>query len=387
MNCTVTLEPPVPLELEEEFCKKLGFISEAVLSFSFNSGSPQVVKLTLHDHDAPDPALLERSIQSLARSVSSTRLPETKTLVQSLGTGKYSKDPHQELISRGEIVAFGPGRHGFGPRMLLLLEALDREIKSYGSRIGAISRSYPSLIASGDLQKCRYMSAFPNSLCFVQHLREDLEVIRSFSSSVSVEHGKAKFESSVLTPPECLLSPNICFHTYSSLAGSRIGSTIVTAAGKCFRYESRSLAALDRLWEFNMREIIFLGSQDFVVESRSAAIESLTTMFKEWGLDFRVSTATDPFFTDDFASLATFQLAFELKFEMLTTIPYLGKPIAAGSFNYHRDFFGESFDIRQRNSNEVVHTACVGFGLERLALAHLAQFGVEETLLRFDIEP
>ena len=33
-----------------------------------------------------------------------------------------------------------------------------------------------------------------------------------------------------------------------------------TAAGHCFRYESRNIRGLERLWDFTMREIIYCGA-------------------------------------------------------------------------------------------------------------------------------
>jgi seryl-tRNA synthetase len=50
--------------------------------------------------------------------------------------------------------------------------------------------------------------------------------------------------------------------------------------------------------------------------------------------------------------------------------------VALGSFNYHQDFFGRSFGIAD-GGGEPVHTACIGFGLERLVLAFLAQYGLD----------
>ena len=38
------------------------------------------------------------------------------------------------------------------------------------------------------------------------------------------------------------------------------------------------------------------------------------------------------------------------------------------SFNYHQDHFGTLYGIKSREG-AVVHTACVGFGMERVALA------------------
>ena len=44
------------------------------------------------------------------------------------------------------------------------------------------------------------------------------------------------------------------------------------------------------------------------------------------------------------------------------------KPTAIASCNYHLDHFGHAFGI-QTADGRPAHTACIGFGLERIALA------------------
>jgi seryl-tRNA synthetase len=45
------------------------------------------------------------------------------------------------------------------------------------------------------------------------------------------------------------------------------------------------------------------------------------------------------------------------------------------SFNYHQAHFGEIWDIGTA-SGGVAHTACVAFGMDRLALAVFATHGI-----------
>jgi hypothetical protein len=47
-----------------------------------------------------------------------------------------------------------------------------------------------------------------------------------------------------------------------------------------------------------------------------------------------------------------------------------------GSYNYHQDFFGRHLDIRLPD-DAPASTGCVAFGLERLAFAFLAQYGLD----------
>ena len=52
------------------------------------------------------------------------------------------------------------------------------------------------------------------------------------------------------------------------------------------------------------------------------------------------------------------------------------RPTAIISLNYHQDHFGHLFGIRTADG-EVAHTACVGFGLERIALALYRRHGFD----------
>jgi seryl-tRNA synthetase len=52
------------------------------------------------------------------------------------------------------------------------------------------------------------------------------------------------------------------------------------------------------------------------------------------------------------------------------------EPTACMSFNYHRDHFGTAWNLRDA-AGEVMHTGCVAFGMDRLALALFATHDVE----------
>jgi seryl-tRNA synthetase len=150
----------------------------------------------------------------------------------------------------------------------------------------------------------------------------------------------------------------------------------ITALGKCFRYESSNLSGPERLWDFNMREIIFVGPADYVLSAKNRLVELSAHFLDELGVAYEISSASDPFFVDSYAVQAAYQQGFDLKFELLAPLPYSGKKLAVGSINYHQDFFGRSFAIE--TTAGAAHTGCIGFGYERLALAFLAQHGVDQ---------
>jgi seryl-tRNA synthetase len=63
-----------------------------------------------------------------------------------------------------------------------------------------------------------------------------------------------------------------------------------------------------------------------------------------------------------------------LKYELVLPITSTEKPTAIASSNYHLDHFGRAFGIRTADG-ATAHTACVGFGLERIALGLFTTHG------------
>ena len=83
------------------------------------------------------------------------------------------------------------------------------------------------------------------------------------------------------------------------------------------------------------------------------------------GLDVDAVTANDPFFGRSGRMLAANQLDEALKIEIVTPIASPDLATAITSANLHLDHFGRNFGITTADG-EVAHTACVGFGVERV---------------------
>ena len=218
-----------------------------------------------------------------------------------------------------------------------------------------------------------------HSVSFVGRFRENLEAIRAYSGNV-----KAALETGAPPPQpppgalaemEQVLSPAVCYHAYRGLQGGTVPSGLeaVWATGKCFRYESGNLTGLDRLWDFTMQELVFIGEAARVQQAREALMLRAAAFAREAGLAFTLQTANDPFFIDQYAARAAYQEIFELKYELRLALPHLGRDLAAASFNYHQDYFGGRFAIAAPSGP--AHTACAAFGLERWAYAVACQFG------------
>ena len=119
--------------------------------------------------------------------------------------------------------------------------------------------------------------------------------------------------------------------------------------------------------------IVCLGEPDTVVAWRDTWRERAMGILTRVGLEPAQAIASDPFFGRTGRMLAANQRADELKFELLVTV--VGPaPTAVASFNYHQDHFTQTYGITMASGGPA-HTACLGFGLERIVLALLRTHG------------
>ena len=293
------------------------------------------------------------------------------------------------LMRDGDIYPEGAGVVSRGGKFLTLIVRLDRLFEKLAvSQFSASINNYNTLIPSDWLRRAGYFTSFAHSVTFAMHLREDYDNLENFS--VRHKNGKTLHFSSMeeLSVPEYCLSPAVCYHTYGTLEGQQLndgdsGVKAYTAMGRCFRYESKNITALDRLWEFSMREIVFVGEKEQVIAMRKKSIALFWQFVEILDLTAKIETASDPFFSTEFKSLRFFQLLNDLKYELLVPVKE-DRHIAAASFNYHEHFFGQKFNIKTAGG-EPAHTACAAFGLERFAYALLAQVGYDQSMERIDI--
>ena len=125
---------------------------------------------------------------------------------------------------------------------------------------------------------------------------------------------------------------------------------------------------------FRQREHVRLGAPAQVHAFRDLWIGRARALFASFGLPFDIAGASDAFFGRAGKLLAANQREEGLKFELLVPIASPGHPTACVSFNYHRALFGRAFGIEMA-AGEIAHSGCVGFGVERIALALFRRHG------------
>jgi seryl-tRNA synthetase len=261
------------------------------------------------------------------------------------------------------------GRTGLYQRVMDALDALVTRQRDPASEV----MRFPPLIGRRVLEKSGYLKSFPNLLGCVCCLH---------GSEAEIGRSVARWEvgddwTTDLTSADVVLTPAACYALYPIVASRgavpAAGLTFDVAAD-CFRHEpSRSL---DRLQSFRMREFVCIGSAERIAAFRSDWIGRARELANRLGLPHEVETANDPFFGRAAQILAISQKQNELKFELLVPALSEEKPTACMSFNYHKDHFGVTWDMRASDGTPA-HTGCVAFGMDRLTVALFAMHGTD----------
>jgi seryl-tRNA synthetase len=283
--------------------------------------------------------------------------------------------PDDPLAGLGESLFHAMGVDGVYARTALYLHIVER-LEDYITRQrepGVEVMRFPPVMSRKQLEKSGYLKSFPNLLGCVCALHGSEASIRG-----AVErHESGGDWTSSLSASDLVLSPAACYPLYPIVATrGRLpsGGLQFDIEADVFRHEpSRSL---DRLQSFRMREFVRIGSAEEIVEFRERWMAQALRLAGELCLPFAIEVANDPFFGRVGQMMAVSQRQQALKFELL--IPYFAgaSPTACMSFNYHREHFGNVWGIRDVNE-ELAHTSCVAFGIDRLAVALFANHGVE----------
>ena len=278
----------------------------------------------------------------------------------------------QSLFDREVLLPSGvPGVFGHGSAFLAVLTALERLIDTACRPDRPEPVAFPPVIPRTILQKTGYMENFPQLCGSVHAFQGDDAAHRALVERVQ--------EGGDWTPwlrqADVVLAPAGCYPVYPTLAGTLpLGGRLFDLTAHCFRHEPSDDPA--RMQAFRLRENVRAGTPDDVRAWRTVWMDRAPELLGGLQLDVHLDTASDPFFGRGGRMMKASQQAQRLKFELLVPIWPGMEPTAVASFNYHEDHFGHAFAIHS-SDGECAHTACVGFGLDRISLALFHRHGLE----------
>jgi len=279
-----------------------------------------------------------------------------------------------ELTERGLLIDSGvPGVYGRSAEFEDVRLRFDDLVSRVASEEGAESLRFPPVLPRRQLEASGYLKSFP-------HLAGSVFAFEGTEAQSLEQHEAASRHedwSAYQRQTDLVLVPAVCYPVYPAVAARgplpNGGLTIDPGGSYVFRHEPSADPA--RLQMFHMRELVRMGEPDVVMDWYQLWRERGLDVLLSVGIDASCDVASDPFFGRGGRMLAAGQREQALKFEILAPIAGV-EPTAIASFNYHQDHFSSTFGISLADGG-VAHTACLGFGHERIVLALLRAHGLE----------
>lgn len=287
-------------------------------------------------------------------------------------------DPFDALVARHDVQPVGPGLFVLQGEFLRLFNHFDNHWRRLALDLGAVEQDNPGVWPVDLYRKINYLAEFPQQAI----LAAGVSPAHADLKAVAERYHQSRDYDSVdlghhMAPASFGLQSAVCDCCYYALQGrSDHRDTLYTTRNKVFRNECSPTGSLDRLTSFTVRDIMCVGSRDFVMAERDRMIGLARDFLARLDLDSALASANDPFFAGEALIKAVFQNAAELKYELLARLPFNGRDLAIGSVNLHQDYFGRAFGITLPDGTPV-WSGCLGIGFERLVYAVYAQFGLD----------
>lgn len=279
-----------------------------------------------------------------------------------------------ELLARGLLIDSGaPGVYGHGPAFEAVRRRLEARLSALAAEHGAEPLRFPPVLPRRELERSGYLGLFP-------HLAGSVYAFEGSDEDAVLQGRRAERHEdwgAFQRMTDLALVPAACYPVYPALAArGRLGpaGAFVDAGGAwVFRNEPSDDPA--RRQAFHQHELVRAGEPEPVRAWRDEWAERGLALLRSLGLEVTLQPASDPFFGPRGRMLASSQRQRAMKLELVARIAG-PDPAALASFNHHAEHFGLAFGL-QLADGSVAHSACVGFGHERIVLALLTAHGFD----------
>ncbi|HWH42369.1 MAG TPA: amino acid--[acyl-carrier-protein] ligase [Usitatibacter sp.] len=293
------------------------------------------------------------------------------TTLHSEPSGSAYEAYRDELVAAGLLIPLGVrGVFGRSGTFEHVIDQFDALVTKHGRALNPVVMRFPPVFARSNYEKIDHINNFPDLMGSVHTFTGDDKAHRAMLSKFAAKEDWSRD----LNASQVMMTPAICYPLYPTVAGKLPeGGIRVDLQGYAFRHEPSDDPA--RMQIFRMHEYVRIGTPAEALEHRQYWLDKTQEIFRSVGLDVEAVVANDPFFGRGGKVQKAIQREQALKFELVIPICSTDKPTAIGSCNYHLDHFGSVFDITTADGS-VAHSACVGFGLERIALALFKKHGL-----------
>lgn len=290
-----------------------------------------------------------------------------------MDTGTSSaKSLIDDLFDNGILFDCGvDGLYGRSGVFEEVIECFERLVTRLGAPEKPTRIHFPPGISRATLERSGYMKSFPQLAgcvhAFMGGPRDHTKLLDMMAAGDDW--------TELQQPTQVALTPAACYPLYPTVAARGpvpSEGLLFELSSYCFRHEPSKDPA--RMQLFRMREFVRIGTAEQVRAFREGWLERGKAMIASLELPCEVDLANDPFFGRGGKMMASNQRDQGLKFELLIPVTSTEEPTACLSFNYHQDHLGQSWGLKFEDGS-ICHSACVGFGLERVALALFRHHG------------
>lgn len=347
----------------KEYEKQISFISSAITGYKIQN------RTLLIDCDTSFETDLEKMIRSSMKSfLGREDTGVSEVLAENKNNCFFAS--HEQILNGKYIISYEDGRIALRNEAVWLYEYFDSVFREFAMELGAAEEQYPVLLPVKDYSDTGYLRNSPQYSIFCSEAIEDMEILRQLRTI------ETQAEKDFINPARYALSPSACFSVYERYRGQTLpDNCTVTLCQSVFRNEGRfNWKDFGRLRDYHVREIVFIGSTDYVTDSRNKIMDKTIEYMKKIGLAGSVESSSDHFIIPQMQKFKIIQMQEKLKYEWRLSVGET-EEMAVASFNLHGFNFTRPFGITV-NGTETV-TGCVGYGLERMVLAFLTQFGMD----------
>lgn len=371
-------EKPIAMHQASELNKKIWYLSETLCDYQLQYDEEKCVGISVEIEESAYDSFKDYLCNILESDIYELKNVSTKELWRRQLKKDISEDRTMHLLLHNDLVHIhGEGQISLKFPLTELFEFFDAILKTLSIQIfSAEQYIFPTLIKSSVLGDAGYFESFPNLWNFVSRLHNDYSTFHDFKAESRNMNPDNIRKMSVVTGYS--LPPTMCYYVYDMLRETIISDRTVTTRGKSFRYENKYCKNMSRLLDFTIRETVFLGSKEYVNQSLEKYRLIAIFIMDFLGLAGECVYANDPFYlADNAAKRINVQKMKHSKIELRLNVSN-DETIAIASFNRHNQYIAQRFHLYIDEAHNLIHTSCIGFGLERMIFAFLCQYGIND---------
>lgn len=347
---------------KKEFSKVIGFISDKIISYQFDEDRLMVSLAEEQNSEEIKGKILSLSKQYVIKKEEIYSENRNDRVYYEFKNGSIENAIYQ----------FENGMISLQGKSIFLYNYFNHVFETFALKAGAEKKMYPVLLPVDAYQKTGYLKNSPQYAMFCSCSVESMDVLEKMNDN-ALNHEINK----MLREPAYALSPSACFHTYLEYKNQTLPKEqVVTFTQSVFRNEGRfNFEELGRLRDYHVREIVFIGSVEYVEKQRQEIMDQTIHFLESLNMDYDITVANDAFVMPKMQKFKKIQKLSKTKYELHLFHNEIDK-MSVASFNLHGTAFTYPFHIKVEGCENTV-TGCIGYGLERWVISFIKQYGLD----------